>query len=78
VRNGRGSLHDQAMIKRGFATALWFVATWVMVSALDFAVVLPSWIAPVVAMAVAALIAFDPRHLLWSGSTAPRHTVPRN
>jgi hypothetical protein len=66
------------MIKRGFATVLWFVTAWMLVSALDLAMALPFWVAPVVATVAAALIALDPRHVLWSGAPAPRDTVPRN
>jgi hypothetical protein len=65
------------MIKRGSVATLWFVTAWVMVSALDFAVGLPFWAAPVVATAAAALVAVDPRHLFWSGPTAAPHAVPR-
>jgi len=66
------------MIKRGAATVLWFVTTWVMVSALDFAVGLPIWAAPVLATAAAALVAMDPRHLFWPGKAAAPNAVPRN
>ena len=59
-----------AMKKRIVAAILWFNAAWFMGAALAFAMGLSPALAPILAIAAAAIIAVDPRHLIWTGRRA--------
>jgi hypothetical protein len=66
------------MKKRVAAALLWFYATWYAWSMLASFVGAPDLFGPVVGAAVAALIAGDPMHRIWSRveATPKTETVP--
>ena len=53
------------MNKRIIATPLWFLTGWMVGAMAAFVVGLPSWIAPVTALCVAAVVALDPAGWFW-------------
>ena len=59
------------MKKRVAAAVLWFNAGWFVGSALAFVAGLSPALGPIVATAAAAIIAVDPRRLIWTAPTAP-------
>jgi len=61
------------MKKRIAAAVLWFYAAWFVGAALAFVMGLSPALAPIMATAAAAIIAVDPRHLIWDGMAA-EHT----
>jgi hypothetical protein len=61
-----------AMKKRILAAVLWFYAGWYAGAMIAFAFGLSPVLGPIVGTAAAALIAGDPRHLIWTRrETAP-------
>ena len=58
------------MKKRIAAAILWFYAGWVVGAMFAFVTGLPPVLAPILATAAAAVVAGDPRRLIWS--VAPR------
>jgi hypothetical protein len=58
------------MKKRIAAAVLWFNAAWFVGAALAFAMNLSPALAPILATAAAAIIAVDPRRLIWVGMAA--------
>jgi len=64
------------MKKRITAAILWFYAGWFVGALVAFALGLPTALAPILATAAAAVIAGDPRRIIWARpSTVP--SVPR-
>ena len=68
-------------MKRLVALALWFYAGWTLGALIDFVagsygVTVGPALAPILATAAAALVAGDPRGLIWGrqGAPAPRAT----
>jgi hypothetical protein len=57
------------MKKRVLSAVLWFYTGWYAGAILAHALGLPSALGPIVGTAAAALIAGDPRHLIWSRPT---------
>jgi len=57
------------MNKRIIATPLWFLTGWMVGAMAAFVVGLPSWIAPVTALCVAAVVALDPAGWFWVRSS---------
>ena len=53
------------MTKRIIATPLWFLTGWMVGAMAEFVVGLPSWIPPVTALCVAAVVALDPARWFW-------------
>ena len=64
------------MTKRVLAAALWFYTGWYAGAFLAHAFGVSELIGPVIGAAAAALIAGDPRHLIWARSTAPATEAP--
>lgn len=54
------------MSKRIAAVPLWFLTGWMVGAMGAFLLGLPSWIAPLVAVSVAVVVAIDPAGWLWS------------
>jgi hypothetical protein len=54
-----------AMMKRIAAAVLWFYAGWVAGAMLAFVLGISVALAPIVAVTAAALVAGDPRRLIW-------------
>jgi len=70
---GRDPVEDGRMKKRLVAGVLWFYAGWAFGAMVAFAFGVPSLVSPLLAIAAAALIAGDPRGVIWRrvpGSTA--------
>jgi len=66
---GRGpTLRD--MVKRIAAAMLWFYVTWYAWNVFAWMLGLPELAGPVIAAAVAAFIAGDPMHRIWSRTKA--------
>lgn len=57
------------MKKRAAATVLWFYTGWFVGAIVAFATGLSPVLGPVLGTAAAAIIAVDPRHMIWSQST---------
>jgi hypothetical protein len=67
-------------MKRIAATALWFYAGWFAGAFVAFVAGLSPVVGPVVAIAAAAVVATDPRGLIWGRSASGRrllNTAPR-
>ncbi len=60
----------RGMIKRIAAALLWFFATWYAWNIVAWAIGLPELAGPVIAAAVAAFVAVDPMHRIWSRTKA--------
>jgi hypothetical protein len=60
----------RGMKKRITASVLWFLVTWYAWNVLAWMLGLPELAGPVIAAAVAAFIAGDPMHLIWSRTKA--------
>lgn len=58
------------MKKRIAAAILWFYAGWVIGALLAFAIGLTPALAPIIGTAAAAIVAGDPRRLIWSRAPA--------
>jgi len=54
------------MKKRATATVLWFFTGWFVGAFVAFAAGLSPLFAPILAVAAAAFVARDPRHLIWT------------
>jgi hypothetical protein len=65
-----GTANVSVMKKRIAAAVLWFNAAWFVGAALAFAMNLSPALAPILATAAAAIIAVDPRRLIWEGLAA--------
>jgi hypothetical protein len=57
------------MYKRGVATVLWFVAGWMGGALVTGLMDLPSILGFVPGIVLAVVVAWDPAHLFWAGST---------
>jgi hypothetical protein len=70
------------MKKRITAAILWFYAGWFAGAVLAFAIGLSPVLAPILAVAASAIVAGDPRHMIWSrpatsaGRAAPQVHSP--
>jgi len=64
------------MKKRITAAILWFYAGWFVGALVAFALGLPAALAPILATAAAAVIAGDPRRIIWARPSTVR-SVPR-
>jgi hypothetical protein len=53
------------MKKRALATVLWFYTGWVIGALVTWALSLAVPIGPFLAVAAAAVVAIDPRHVIW-------------
>ena len=58
-------------MKRIAATALWFYAGWFAGSFAAFAFGLSPALGPIIATAAAAIVAVDPRSLIWTRPATP-------
>jgi hypothetical protein len=67
------------MKKRITAAILWFYAGWFAGAAVAFALGLSPLLAPILAVAASAIIAGDPRQMIWSrqATSADHRTTPR-
>ena len=63
------------MKKRIAATILWFYAGWVVGALFAFATGLTPALAPILGTAAAAIIAGDPRHMIWARRPVSRGTA---
>ena len=54
------------MKKRVLSAVLWFYTGWYAGAILAHALGVPSVLGPIVGAAAAALVAGDPRHVIWS------------
>ena len=54
------------MKKRATATVLWFFTGWFVGAFVAFAAGLSPLFAPILAVAAAAFVARDPRHMIWT------------
>jgi hypothetical protein len=73
---GPDSEHDPFMKKRILATFLWFFAGWYAGAFLAEFLGVSQFLGPIIGMAAAALIAGDPRRIIWvSRPVAPATTV---
>lgn len=66
------------MNKRNLATFLWFMVGWTVGAVVAFVAGLPSALALVVGVGLAAIVRWDPTGLLWSRSAAARRIRPIN
>jgi hypothetical protein len=53
------------MKKRALATVLWFYTGWVFGALISWVLGLALPLGPVVATAAGAVVAIDPRHVIW-------------
>ena len=53
------------MVRRVLAAIFWFVAVGAWYGFASFAFGLPQALGPFVAVAIAALVAIDPAHVIW-------------
>ena len=60
------------MKKRALAALLWFYTAWYAGAMIAHALGLSAAHGPILGTAAAAIIAGDPRHLIWSRPAAPR------
>ena len=58
------------MKKRCAAAVLWFFTGWMVGSMVAFVAGLSPVLAPILGVAAAAIVAGDPRHLIWTGRRA--------
>jgi hypothetical protein len=67
------------MKKRITAAILWFYAGWFAGAVLAFAIGLSPLLAPILAVAASAIIAGDPRQMIWSRQATPagRRAAPQ-
>ena len=71
-----GSEHDAGMKKRILATFLWFYAGWYAGAILAEFLGVSQLLGPIIGMAAAALVAGDPRRIIWASRPAvPATTV---
>jgi hypothetical protein len=61
----RTDLHDADMLKRVLAALLWFYAGWYAGNILADFLGVSVLLGPIIGAAAAALVAGDPRHLIW-------------
>ena len=60
------------MVRRVLAGLFWFVAVAAWYGFASFAFGLPQALGPVVALAIAAFVAIDPRHWIWQARRIPQ------
>jgi hypothetical protein len=60
------AMDGSSMKKRVVATVLWFYAGWAFGAMIAFVTGLSAVLAPVLAVASAGMVGFDPRHLFWT------------
>ncbi len=58
------------MKRRVLATALWFLAMWYVGAFAAYMLGVSSLLAPILGTAAAAIVAGDPRRLIWSRASA--------
>ena len=58
------------MKKRSAAAVLWFFTGWMAGSMVAFVAGLSPALAPILGTAAAAIVAADPRHMIWRGRRA--------
>lgn len=63
------------MKKRVLSAVLWFYTGWYAGAILAHALGVPSVLGPIVGAAAAALVAGDPRHVIWSRPARPIRTT---
>jgi hypothetical protein len=56
----------QIMYKRVVAAGLWFYATWTAGAVLAMALHLDAILGPILAIATTAIVAVDPRRVIWT------------
>jgi hypothetical protein len=59
------------MKKRILAGFLWFFAGWYLGAFLAFMVGVPEVVGPILGLTLAALVAGDPRHVIWKATPGP-------
>jgi hypothetical protein len=57
--------HPPGMSKRTVATSLWFLTGWALGSMLSAMAGWPSLVGPVLAIVLAGVVWWDPRHVIW-------------
>jgi hypothetical protein len=62
------------MKKRIAAAILWFYAGWFVGAVLAFVLGLSAALGPILATAAAAIVAGDPRHMIWTTERRPSTT----
>ncbi len=65
VVGGSEAAHDARMFKRVLAALLWFYAGWYGGALLADFLGVSLLLGPIIGAATAALVAGDPRHLIW-------------
>jgi hypothetical protein len=67
------------MKKRITAAILWFYAGWFAGAVLAFAIGLSPLLAPILAVAASAIVAGDPRQMIWSrqATSGGRRAAPQ-
>jgi hypothetical protein len=70
--------HGSSMtaMKRIAATVLWFFVGWYVAAAAAWLIGIPSAIAPIVAIVIAAIVWIDPRNRLWVSNPHPQTSDP--
>lgn len=66
------------MIKRIVAVPLWFVAGWMVAAMGAFVFGLPTWLVPLTAVSVAALVGLDPAGRIWARPADTASTTSRS
>jgi len=69
------------MLKRSLAVFLWFYAGWYLGAMIAFHLGLHSVLGPILGLAAGALVAVDPRRIIWTTrpdvGTTPATQAPR-
>ena len=60
------------MKKRAAAAVLWFYTGWFVGAVVAFVAGLSPALGPILGTAAAAIVAIDPRHMIWAESAVPR------
>ena len=68
-------IHDPGMKKRIFATFLWFYAGWYAGAIIAEMLGVSQLLGPIMGTAAAALIAGDPRRIIWTARPAAATTA---
>ena len=72
---GKRPSHPPAMKKRALSAVLWFYTGWYAGAMIAHALGLSIALGPILGVAVAAVIAGDPRGVIWTRPTAPSATL---
>lgn len=71
----KAATHDHGMKKRIASALLWFYAIWYAASMVAAGLGISPALGPILGAAAAALIAGDPRHIIWTRPSSTSRSV---